>query len=272
MRLVGLNLAAFLAAVAVLSGTDVRLAAQAPVAPAAQPPAQPPANPRLDAHLDAWGKQMGGLSNFHAKFKLKRTPSAAAAFQAPRDYTGSVLVAKPMFARLRLDSTTNKDDYEAFICNGKALFAYSGIDKQITEFPLNGGQAAGGGLMLDIVRGMTAQQAKQRFQITLYKEDADYVYLDIKPTNGADQQEFQHMRMALFGPNVKVPGTVPYMPASVWKQSPNGDAELWEFNDLQPNVKGITAEHFDFQPIQGWNVKKWQPPPMGGAPGVPGKM
>ncbi len=270
MRLVGLNLAAFLAAVALLIGADIRLVAQPPGAPAAQPPA---ADPKLDGHLDAWGKQMGGLTNFHAKFNLTRKPGAGAAFQNARSYKGSILVMKPMYARLRLDSTTNKDDYEAFICNGKSLYAYSGLDKTITEFPLSGNEAGGSNLMLDIVRGMTAQQAKQRFQIALFKEDPNYIYLDIKPTTGADQQEFLQLRLALYGPNVKAPGAVPYMPAQVWKMSPNQDTEVWEFTDLQTNIPGIEPKVFDYQAIPGWQTKKWQPPPPMGAgpPPAPGK-
>ncbi|HJZ54469.1 MAG TPA: TIGR03009 domain-containing protein, partial [Gemmataceae bacterium] len=268
---VGLNLAAFLAAVVVLAGADDRLRAQPPgAAPGAPGAGQPPVDPKLNAHLEAWAKQMGGLNNFHAKFELTRTD---AVFRRERKYAGSILVMKPMFARLRLDSTTNKGDYEAFICNGKALYAYDGNAKTITEYPLNANPAAGGGnLMLDIVRGMTAQQALQRFDITLFKEDPNYVYLDIKPRQGADQQEFQQVRFALYGPNVKPPYT-PYLPAEAWMMKPNQDTELWRFSDMQTNIGGIGPKEFEFVPIQGWDVKKapaGPPPGPGAGPMGPG--
>lgn len=274
MRHVGLKLTAFLAAVAALIGAADRTNAQPPGAqpPMAQPPAgQPPANAqKLNAHLDAWNKQMGGLTNFHAKFKLTRTE---ATFKRESKFTGSVLMMKPMFARLRLDSTTNKDDYEAFICNGKALYVYSGLQKTITEYPINPQQQAGGDLMLDLVRGMTPATATQRFQIDLFKEDPNYVYLDIKPRLGADQQEFLHCRFALFGPNVKPPH-IPYMPASAWLMKPSQDTELWEFSDLQANIPGIDEKPFQYAPIDGWPVKKAPPAagpqPMGPQPMSPG--
>jgi hypothetical protein len=51
--------------------------------------------------------------------------------------------------------------------------------------------------------------------------------------------------------------------------TPNQDTEFWQFTDSNMNVPGITAEHFQFQPIPGWPVKKWQPMNPGG---VLGKM
>jgi TIGR03009 family protein len=278
MRHVGMKLAAFLAAVAVFAPAADQVGAQPPGPP---PGAQPPPPNKLDEHLGEWAKRMGGLVNFHTKFKLTRTE---ATFQRKSEYVGSVLIMKPTFARLRLDSTQNKADYEAFICNGKALFHYDGLKQTITEYPFNPNPAAGGGnLMLDIVQGMSVQQAKQRFQIDLFKEDPNYVYLDIKPVLGADKQEFLHLRFALFGPNVKPP-YVPYMPAQAWVMKPNQDTELWEFSDIQTNIAGIEAKHFQAEQIPGWTMKKAPapggPPPgpggpqpgPGGPPPVPGKM
>ncbi|MBY0514769.1 MAG: TIGR03009 domain-containing protein, partial [Gemmataceae bacterium] len=235
-------------------------------------PAAAPADPKLDAHLKGWEDRMTGLTNFHAKFGLTRTD---AVFKKDRKYDGSVLVMKPSFARIRMDNVNKRpgeDDYEAFICDGKAVYFYSGLEKTITEYPFQAN--GGGGLMLDLVRGMTAQQAKQRFQISLFKEDPNYVYLDIKPVLGADQQEFLHVRFALFGPGVKPPH-VPYMPAQAWTMKPNQDTELWDFRDVQVNIQGLDAKPFQFQPIPGWPVKK-APPAGGPMPGpggpVPGKM
>lgn len=272
MRPVGLKLAAFVAAVAALTSTSPPLEAQPPGSP---PPAVPPAgDPRLDAHLTAWHQRMAGLNNFHAKFQLTRTD---AVFKKERKYDGSVLVMKPSYARIRLDNKDKRpgvDDYEAFICDGKAVYFYSGLEKTITEYPFDANGGAGGGLMLDLVRGMTADQAKKRFQITLFKEDPNYVYLDIKPLLGADQQEFLQVRFAMFGPGVKPPH-IPYMPAQAWMMKPNQDTELWDFSGIQINIAGINPQMFQFVPIQGWPVKKAPPtgaqpaPPAG--PGVPPK-
>jgi len=267
MRPVGMTLAALVLA-----------ALAAPAQPPAPPPVagQVPADPRLDEHLNGWQKTMGGLTNFHATFELTKTE---AVFKKNRQYKGSVLCMKPDFARLRQDSETDKADYEAYISNGKAIYAYNGLEKSVTEFKLNpaAGAAGADNLMLDFLKGMNAAVAKQRFQIALFKEDATYVYLDIKPVLGKDKQEFEQVRFALLGPGVKAPFT-PYMPAQVWVLKPNGDTELWKFGGQQTNIPGVDAKSFQYVEIKGWTFKQAPsapPPPAfpgpgGTAPVLPG--
>lgn len=229
-------------------------------APAAQPPA---ADPRLDAHLNGWQKQMGSLINFRADFELTKRD---ATFQRDRKYRGSILVMKPNFARLRQDSAENKEDYEAFICNGRFLYEYNGLRKEITEYKMASNPAAGGdNLMLDMVSGMKADDAKRRFHIALFNEDPNYVYLDIKPVLAKDREEFKQVRFALYGPNVKAP-YVPYLPAQAYLVKPNGDAEIWKFNNAQTNLPGVDPKVFEFVKIPGWTFKQAQVPPPGAAP------
>jgi TIGR03009 family protein len=238
-----------------------------PPTPVAAPSAAP-TDPRLDAHLDGWQKTMTGVINFSAKFELKRTD---AVFKKDRQYTGMVLCMKPNFARLRIDNTADKNDYEAYICNGKAVYEYNGREKTITEFKLNAGAGADN-LMLDFLGGMNAGAVKRRFHITLFKEDANYVYLDIKPLYGKDKQEFEQVRFALYGPNVKLPFTA-YMPAQVWLMKPNGDTELWKFSDQQTRIPGVDAKVFDPVQIKGWSFKQapmGPAPAPGGPPTLPG--
>src|SRR6266702_3326538 len=61
---------------------------------------------------------------------------AAGIFKGEKDYTGSILCMKPNLARLRLDYATDPRDFEAFICNGKSVYAYNGLQKTITEHKL----------------------------------------------------------------------------------------------------------------------------------------
>jgi TIGR03009 family protein len=288
MRPLGLILAAVLAAPAVRAQAPTAPTAPpgtptVPMAPggaAGAPPAAQPApqpappqvgapNPRLDVHLAGWEAQMRGLVNFRADFTVTKKD---AVFQKARDYGGSVLCAKPNFARLRLENVADKRDYEAFICNGQFLYAYSGLEQSITEFKLPPGAGAGASdnLMLDFLSGMTAKAAKERFQITLHNEDANYVYLDIKPLSPKDRQEFEYARFALFGPNVPKPN-VPYLPVAVSLVKPNGDSELWRFTNPQTNLPGVDQKVFEFQPVPGFPVKKAPPPgqPMPGGQGLP---
>jgi TIGR03009 family protein len=186
-------------------------------------------------------------------------------FNKERTYSGQVLCMKPNFAILRLDNLANKDDYEAYVCNGQAIYEYNGLQKTVTEWKLNPNPGAGGGdnLMLDFLSGMKSAAAKQRFQITLFKEDAHYVYLDIKPLLPKDRQEFEQARFALFGPNTPFP----YLPAQMYLAKPSGDTEVWKFTNPQTNIPGVEPKHFQYKPVPGFELKK--PPPQAGNPGQP---
>lgn len=251
--------------VAVLA-VAVAAAAQPPVQPAAPPPPAP--DPKLDAHLTGWERQMKAVVNFKAAFTVTKTE---AVFKKERKYTGQVQCLKPNLAWLRMDSTTNKDDYEAFICTGKSLFLYSGLDKTVTEAKLNPGQGAADGdnVVLKFLSGMTAQEARGRFAMKLFGEDATYVYLDVQPVLGKDKLEFLHARFALFAPAVAAQGFTPYLPAQVYLAKPNGDSELWAFSKHETNVKGIGPEHFQYVEVKGYTRKEAPPqgppaPPPGG--------
>ncbi|MCS6864436.1 MAG: TIGR03009 domain-containing protein [Gemmataceae bacterium] len=255
---------------ALLIGATISVAQQPPAAPPAPPGPRPttPADPKLDAHLAEWEKKMAQVINFHTHIELKRTD---ALFKKDTKYTGSVLCMKPKYAILRIDRINadgKKDplDYEAYICDGKAIYAYNGVQKTVTEIPISQQQQGVDNLMLDFLAGMKAKDIKERFDITLFKTDDNYIYLDIKPRRPADQREFQHLRMALFGPGPRT-AAVAYLPAQVYLLKPNGDAELWTLSEQKVDIPNITAEVFKFSKVpDGW---KFQQAPAAPGPGVP---
>lgn len=241
--------------------------------------AQPPsaqADPKLDAHLAAWEKRTASATNLRTEVALTRTD---AVFKKDTNFKGTALCMKPNFARARLDNVDDKTkaDYEAYICNGKAVYAYSGANKTFTEFEV---PKAGGGVdnvMLDFLAGMKAKDVKKRFNVTLADTDKFYVYLHIKPLLGADQREFKQIHLALYGPG---PDTAPmaYLPAAVRVYKPNGDTEKWTFTNLKVDLPDVTAKEFQYVAItdKGWKFQKAPPavangpvsagtPPAGGA-------
>jgi TIGR03009 family protein len=255
MRFAGFSLAALLvAATAALAQPPV------PGAPPTPPPAKA-ADPKLDAHLIEWEKRMVDVKNLRTEVALKRTD---AVFKKDTNYTGVVLCMKPIYAVLRLDNAGDptKVDYEAFICDGKAVYAYNGVQKTITKFDVPQNQAGVDNLMLDFLSGMKAKDVKERFDINLFKTDEHYIYLDIKPLRPADQREFAHLRLALYGPATKFA----YLPAQVYMLKPNGDSELWKFNNPQVDIAGVAPANFQFVPVKGWTVTEAPPAPKGGAP------
>jgi TIGR03009 family protein len=275
MRPAGFTLAALLVGVTMASGQPVPPVPGAPV-PGTQPvappaaPAAPAADPKLDTHLNGWEKNMANLANFRFVLELKRTD---ATFKQDKMYSGVVLCMKPNFAVLRLNYDGDKTgtDYEAFICNGKAVYEYNGLQKTVTEWKLPenaGNPGATDNLMLDFLSGMKAKDARNRFDLSLFKEDANYVYLDVKPILPKDKAEFLQLRMALYGPNTRWP----YLPAQVYMAKPNGDTEQWKFKDPQTNIPGLAAKDFQYQEVKGWKfqVGQQQPQARPGQPMLPG--
>ncbi|MFO0799172.1 MAG: TIGR03009 domain-containing protein [Gemmataceae bacterium] len=257
MRRLGPTLAAFLAAAA------TALAQPVPGQPL-QPQTAPP-NPRLTQHLDGWERTMGALVNYGAEFELAKKN---AVFPQPRSYSGSVLCMKPNFALLAIQGKADKNDYEAFLSNGKSVYHFDTPKKTITEFKLNAAGAADN-LMLDFLGGMKAADAQRRFQITVVGDDPtkdpNYVVLRIQPLLARDKQEFVDARMALLAPTnvAKLPA---YLPAVVWLQHPNGDEETWTLKNHKTNQTGVGPELFQFKAIPGWQVQQAPAPPPPGAP------
>jgi TIGR03009 family protein len=241
----------------------------------AQPPVpgQPAkaADPKLDAHLVEWEKRMAGAKNLWAEVALKRTD---AVFKKDTNYTGTALCMKPNLARLRLDNAGDptKVDYEAFICDGKAVYAYNGVQKTITQFDIPQNQPGADNLMLDFLAGMKAKDVKERFDVAPANTDEHYVYLDIKPRRPADQREFARLVLALYGSGPKTAKWA-YLPAQVNVYKPNGDEEQWRFTDPKVDVPGVDAKAFQFAEIKdkGWTFQKAPPQPIGGGTPRPGK-
>jgi TIGR03009 family protein len=244
--------------------------AQQPGVPGAPPPqpGPPPATSNLDDHLQGWEKTMQAVKNFHVQIALTKTENV---FKKEKKYDGVVLCMKPNLAILRLNylGDPTKQDYEAYICDGKSLFQYNGLEKTITEFklPNQAGNAAGGtdNLMIDFLAGMKSKDAKDRFELSLYREDEHYVYLSIKPKLGKDKQEFEFLNMALFGPKT----SMPYLPRLVVKLNANGDQERWEFTEHRVNLPDIDASRFRYTKVPGFTDRQAPQTPMGGGQALP---
>ncbi len=238
------------------------------------------AESRLDAHLAAWEKVMSGLVNIHVTITLKRSdPAATGVFKSEKEYKGELLCMKPNYARMRLVYTGDRtgQDYEAFICTGREIYAYSGLDRTITEWKLPDPQQAGGStdnLMIDFLAGMKAENLKRRFQLTLFNEDQYYIYLDVKPLLAKDKEEFKQLRMALYGPRT---GALAYLPAQIYVVKANDTIEQWTISNHKVNIPGIDPKRvFRFEDVPGFTRRQAPQAPSAGRlqppaspPGVP---
>ena len=254
MRFAGFTLSALL----VVGG----VAQTQPPGPGAAPDA------KLQAALEGWEKAAGALTNFRYTLTLKRTNPTFP--NAPKLYSGSVLCMKPSFARMRLayDGDKTGNEYEAFICNGKAVYEYNGLAKTITEWKLPDPKANPAGAtdnpLLDLLSGLKVKAARERFDIAFKAEDDTYIYLNVKPKLAKDKVEFLELRLALYT------AKAPYLPAGVYLVKPSGDTEEWSFKEPQTNIPKIDEKVFQYEKLEGFRLQEGKPPaPTGVRPGTP---
>lgn len=230
-------------------------------------------DPKLAAHLAAWEKAAKDVTNVRAAFTLTRPPQA---FGRAENYAGVVLHLRPGSTRLRVVSASDPADYEAFISDGKRLYVYSGRSRTVIEVLTDPAADPGGAdnalarllfgrLYAEVVRveenpvfaplvGVPPGELTRRYSVTLFKEDANYVYLDVRPRTAADRGRFTRARWALYGPDAK--DHRPYTPAQSYVAKPGGDTEVWTFTKIESNLPGIGPDDFRYVAVPGFNLHK----------------
>ena len=167
------------------------------------------------------------------------------------------------------------NDFQTWICDGKSIHEYRGMTKTYTEYKLGANGNIQGNLLLEFISGaMTANDAVQRFDIKHLKDDANYVFLEIKPRLQKDREDFEVMTLVFYGPNLQPTHQhLRYLPALVkMTKNQNKDEEVWTFKQPQVNVQGLTVDTFKKQPLDAsWKVlpPQSQGTTTGGGAGAP---
>ncbi|HEY2784277.1 MAG TPA: TIGR03009 domain-containing protein [Fimbriiglobus sp.] len=242
---------------------------------ALQPPAVP-VDPMVLAHLKAWQAKMESLQNLYTTCELTKEDRV---LKKSHKFSGSVICMKPNLARMRLDSATDPNDYSAWVCDGKAVYAYDGNKKILTQYNIPAGtNGIGDNLLMEFMSGsLTANGALRRFDVTLIspeKPDPNYLFFQIKPKLAKDKQDFETLKLVLFSPTIKPDlQYLAYIPAMVQMATTNNEkVETWNFFDPaksrfpQPNVKGLKLS--DFKPVnpgRDWKIVQGNPPASGGS-------
>jgi TIGR03009 family protein len=251
--------------------------AQLPVAP-------PPRLAVVEMHLAAWKEETSKFTNIREVISMTRRDAAG---EDKKNYSGVFLGMRPNYFRLRLDNNADPagNDYEAFICDGKAVFAYSGLQKTITarsvvqETPtrpvgppteeesiterwvqffeqivraMNPGEH----FALKCLVGSETIFDKKQYQITLALAGKNFIQLDVEPLLPDGKKQFTKARVSLFAPNTKFAYTV----AAVALTLPNGETEVWKFTEQQLNIPKVTAKDFAFQKVLGFKLNDLRTP------------
>lgn len=255
MRSYGLTLAAVLLAIGQAWSQQVP-PQQQPVQqqPVQQQPVQQPQQPaaalnpatnRLDALLLQWEQQMRSLQTLEAactRTTLDKVIGNTEVFEGTAKYM------KPNLAVLEMRKKNKPEVFEKFVCSGTFLYEYSPQNKAIRVHelpPPKPGQVADDNF-LSFLFGMRAEEAKRRYELSLVKEDAHYVYIGIVPRFPQDKADFQRARLVLLKRN--------FLPRQLWFEAPNGNEITWDIPQAQQNTPLNRNEFTVTAPPPGWNL------------------
>ena len=248
---------------AVMTACATALLAQAPPA-APVPPAAAPAvaprealSPALWQHLVNWEAVMKGATNFYCEGK-KISETKVGARKGKKESRTEIRCQMPSKARMVLSAIpgpgekADPNDFDLYIATSSLILEYDGNNKRLIETHLPPGGNKGM-LLLDFISGaITARAAAERFDIKLLKEDANYLYLELKPRTPQDLGDFESMVLVLFR---NVEGQPAYLPRQVVvMRNKNQDEETWDFPRPAINVQGFGAGDFNPAPI---DKKTW---------------
>lgn len=232
---------------------------------AAQAVAQPPAPETLDTVLRGWEKAMGDLQSFACVAKRITTDRVVNAID---EYQGYAMFMKPQanggMPRARLELAKEKsENFEKVIVTGGALYQYSPATKTIHVHNLpKGAKAADQESLLAFLFGMSAEQAKNRYDMKLEYPDGkahpDYHIIHVAPRLDKDKADFVSAQLLLYRSN--------HLPARVWYLQRNKNTIEWNLTKIQTNVNIPVEKYFVFEDIPGWRTERGDKAAIGPAP------
>jgi TIGR03009 family protein len=227
----------------------------------AQPPQpQPvPADKKIDDYLLRWEQEMQKIQGLEAT--LERTEKDKT-FQIEKKFVGSARYMKDgtgpnarNLALLEMREPGKQELYEKFICTGTFLYQFSPTTKEIRALrlpPPKPGQVTDDNF-LTFLFGMKAEQAKQRYDLKLTKEDQYYIYVDVVPRTPQDQADFKRAQLVLNKDS--------FLPRQLWFEQPNGSAIVWGIPHLDTKAR-VNIKDFDAPSVpQGWKMVTVERPP-----------
>jgi TIGR03009 family protein len=193
------------------------------------PPVLDPQN-RLDALLLQWEQRMKSVESIWAK-DLVRTEKEKTG--EVRVLKGEARYLKPNLAALRMIREDNPALYELYISTGQFLYDYRPKSRKLYIHPLQGGQFQNN--FLSFLFGINAIDAKQRYELTLTKENKDFIYIKISPRFDAEKREFAQAQLVLQAGSM--------LPRRLWFEHPNGMEVTWDI-PIMDTAQKLTPKDF----------------------------
>jgi TIGR03009 family protein len=198
----------------------------------AAPPLNVPAgDPKLDALLAQWEQRMKGIQAIDATVTRTETDAVV---KTQEVFEGSAKFLRPDRADLYLKKVSNPQVYERFLLTGPFLYEFRPQQKLVRVHTLPQrapGQPAVDDNFMSLLFGMSAQEAKRRYDLTLVPNDKDqfYHYLLVKPRMAADKAEFTDARLVLWKQTM--------LPRQIEFVQPSGNPIKWDIPKIDAAAK-----------------------------------
>jgi TIGR03009 family protein len=230
------------------------LIAQQPATPGASPTQSlPPVtlNPttnRLDAILLSWEQAMKPIQAASAQCIHTVVDKV---LKDTEVYEGTAHFMKPDLAIIDLKMKGRPQDVEHVICTGTFVYQFVPANQVIKVFDLKAGQSNQDNFV-PFLQGMKAQDAKTRYELTLVKEDNNYIYIKIVPRLLIDKADFREARLVLWSQTL--------LPRELRFVGPDGKENIWDIPKIEANPGTLNRTVFTAPKLPaGW---KWEKAPV----------
>ncbi len=243
---------------------------QGPPAPSAPPQApfvlSPPEAAALDRLLTDWEKRNKEIHVMESKFYRWKYDAVFGAGKQPPPEEGELKFSAPDKGMMKIEAKDAAQS-EQWLCNGKSVFQFNYMKKEVTEFvmpPEMQGKGIGDG-PLPFVFGVEAQKLKQRYfmRIITPPNVQNEVWLEAYPRYQQQASEFSRVQVIL-----QVSGNNnALLPYAIQLYSPNGkDHIVYQLQNPTINPPGgflgnLWGDWTNFSLPFGWKKKTELPPP-----------
>jgi TIGR03009 family protein len=214
--------------------------------PAQGAPVLDPAHSRLDFVLKEWEEHMKQVETLSANCTRTTADKVLKDFEV---FEGTAQYIKPDKFIVDMKQKGKPERYEKWICTGTFLYEFVPQEKvlRVHELPRTKSGPVAQDSFLPFLRGMKAEEAKARYDLTLKGEDKWWIYVQIRPRLPEDKADFQEARLVLSNQT--------FLPRELRFTIPNGNEIVWDIPKIQGGVKLNPTDYATPKAPAGWKTQ-----------------
>jgi TIGR03009 family protein len=218
-----------------------------PSAPPATAPFDPAKNP-LDRYLLRWEEAMKKVDTLALACTRKEIDKV---YRTEKTYEGTIHFLKPTYFFWDMRVKGKPQEFERLIGSGQYIYQFVPAERVIRVYPAP--KVGPSGTIAEdssiaFLFGMKATAAKERYILSLFKEDKYYIYVDVIPKRDVDKADFQKARIVL--------NRDTFLPRQLWFEHPNAGQVIWDIPTIQSGVALPKSTFATPQTPRDWQMVK----------------